>query len=339
VDLRQLATFREVAETRSFTAAAERLGYAQSSVTVQIQTLEQELGVPLFDRLGRRIALTDAGARLMRYAERLLDLADEARRALADGSEPTGTIMITARETVCAYRLPVLLHAFRQRYPSVIMRLRPLPSAELRRAVADGEVDVAFVLDEPFQASGLYVEPLLTETLCVVAPPRHHLTRLSVVRPSDLVGETLLLHAAGCAYRGLFVRGLEAAGLRDLDTLEFRTVEAIKQCVMADMGIAVLPVVAAEAEIAQGRLVALPWSVPGFQLVTHLVWHRDRWLSPAVRAFLDLAREVIGRQPRQEADEGDSAGHLEELPPSPSASARTSSRHICPPPTSGSKAH
>jgi DNA-binding transcriptional LysR family regulator len=216
--------------------------------------------------------------------------------------------MITARETVCAYRLPVLLHAFRERYPSVAMRLRPLPSTELRRAVADGEVDVAFVLDEPFQASGLHVEPLLTEPLCVVAPPRHRLTRLSVVRPSDVVGETLLLHAAGCAYRGLFVRGIEAAGLRDLDTLEFRTVEAIKQWVMADMGIAVLPVVAAEADLAQGRLVALPWSVPGFQLLTHMVWHRDRWLSPALRAFLDLAREVIAPPATATATPGRRAG-------------------------------
>ena len=91
----------------------------------------------------------------------------------------------------------------------------------------------------------------------------------------------------------MFMRGLESAGLRDLDTLEFRTVEAIKQCVMANMGIAVLPQIAAEAEVSQGRLVVLPWSVPDFELVTHMVWHRERWMSPALHAFLDLARTVI----------------------------------------------
>jgi DNA-binding transcriptional LysR family regulator len=239
------------------------------------------------------VALTDAGTRLVRYADRLLDLADEARRALADGSEPTGTVTFTARETVCTYRLPPLLQAFRQRYPRVVLRFRQLPTPELRRGVADGEVDVAFVLDEPFQASGLCVEPLVPEPLLVVASPRHRLASQALVQPEDLATETLLLHAEGCAYRGLLLRALHTAGLRDLDTLEFQTGEAIKQCVIANMGVAVLPAVAARTELAQGQLVALPWSVPDFALVTHLVWHRERWLSPALSALLDLARVSI----------------------------------------------
>jgi DNA-binding transcriptional LysR family regulator len=293
MDLRQLATFRAVADARSFTAAAERLGYAQSSVTVQIQTLEQELGLPLFDRLGRRIALTEPGSRLVHYADRMLALAEEARRALSDGPEPTGTLSVTARETVCTYRLPLLLQTFRERYPRVALRFRPLPTPALRRSVVEGEVDVAFILDEPFVAKELCVEPLVTEPLWLVAAPGHPLSRRPVVRPAELAGETLLLNEAGCAYRGLLLRSLQAAGLRDVETLEFRTLEAIKQCVMAHMGIAVLPAVAAEAEVAQGRLVVLPWSVPDFELVTHLVWHRDRWLSPALRVFLDLSRAIL----------------------------------------------
>src|SRR5438046_264194 len=109
MELRQLETFRVVATQLSFTRAAATLDYAQSSVTAQIQSLELELGVRLFDRLGRRVALTDAGERLLEYAERLLSLADEARAALADGAEPAGTLTIGAPETVMTYRLPSVL--------------------------------------------------------------------------------------------------------------------------------------------------------------------------------------------------------------------------------------
>ena len=100
MELRQLETFRAVASTLSFTRAASALGYAQSSVTAQIQALEGELGVALFDRLGRRVALTDAGQRLVEYAERLLTLAEKARSALAEGAEPSGTLQDRTAEAL-----------------------------------------------------------------------------------------------------------------------------------------------------------------------------------------------------------------------------------------------
>src|SRR5436305_2708758 len=109
MELRQLETFRMVAGQLSFTRAATALGYAQSSVTAQIQALESELGVALFDRLGRHVALTESGQRLLEYAERLLSLAEEARTALADGAEPTGTLTVGAPETALTYRLPRVL--------------------------------------------------------------------------------------------------------------------------------------------------------------------------------------------------------------------------------------
>src|SRR5436190_8129479 len=126
MDLRQLATFRMVATTLSFTQTAATLGYVQSSVTAQIQALETDLGVPLFDRLGKRVTLTDAGQRLLHYAEKMLDLAEEARSIVPGDTEPTGSLTISAPESLCAYRLPVVLNEFRKRYPQV--RLMFLPS-------------------------------------------------------------------------------------------------------------------------------------------------------------------------------------------------------------------
>src|SRR5262245_6607481 len=293
MELRHLSTFRVVAMNGSFTRAALALGYAQSSVTAHIQALEAELGVPLFDRLGKQIVLTAAGRRCPTYATQLLDLAEEARTTATAGDEPTGMLTISAPETLCTYRLPVLLRLFRDRFPRVRLVFRPARPANLRRYVREGEIDIAFTLDEPLQAPNLRVEPLVPEPVVLVAPPDHALAPRSSVRPADLIGESMLLTEAGCAYRDLFERALAAAGVAPRDTMEFGSVEAIKQCVIAGMGLAVLPAVAVARELTLGQLVALRWAESPLEVVTQMVWHAERWQSPALRAFLELARETL----------------------------------------------
>jgi DNA-binding transcriptional LysR family regulator len=294
MDLRQLSTFTAVANARSFTRAALALNYAQSSVTAQIQALEEELGVPLFDRLGRRVALTDAGRRLQEYAARLLALAEETRAAVVASAEPTGEVVIGVSESLCTYRLPPLLRAYRQRYPRVQLLLHSLPVSDRWRGVLDGTMDAGLSLGTDAPQPGLVIEPLAREPLVVIAAPDHALAGAKRVAPADLEGEPVLLTEGSCGYRGLFEGALSRAGVHPGTTLEFGSVEAIKQCVMAGLGIAVLPEMVVHEELAQGRLVALRWSEPDFAIRTHLAWHKDKWQSPALRAFLETVREVLG---------------------------------------------
>lgn len=294
MELRQLTTFLTVASTLSFTRAAESLDYAQSSVTAQIQALEEELGVPLFERLGRRVALSSAGWRLLPYAEKLLGLAEEARTAVPDDQEPGGTLTVGAPESLCAYRLPPVLFRFRSLFPKVQLVFRPFDDSDLPHLVAEGKVDIAVLLGKPPKGVNLVVEPLTHEPLLVLTYPTHPLTAMRSVQPQQLQGETLLLTEAGCVYRDLFQRTLAAASVTGNNILEFGSVEAIKQCVMAGMGITFLPAIAVETELAQGRLATLHWSAGDYGLTTHLAWHRNKWLSPALRAFIDLSRSTLG---------------------------------------------
>lgn len=293
MELRHLATFRTLATTLNFTRAAVLLGYAQSSVSAQIQELEADLGVRLFERLNKRIMLTDEGYRLLVYAEKLLDLAEVARSALSTTEQPAGAVTISAPETLCTYRLPPLLQRFRATFPQIQVHFRPLPVPDLRRSVLEGRVDVAFVLEEPLRATGLIVEPLLRERLLVLAPPDHPLAHSTRVTPADIEGEPVLLTEVGCSYRNLFKRALSGVGVYPTTNLELTSVEAIKQCVMLGMGITVLPEVAVQQEVTQGRLVALPWSEPNFEVVTQMLWHRDKWQSLALKSFLSLTREIL----------------------------------------------
>lgn len=307
MELRQVETFRAVAEELSFSRAAAKLGYVQSSVSAQVSALEQELGVPLFDRLGRRIALTDAGEVMFAYSGKLLALAEQTREAVVDAGvgsgEVTGSLTVSAPETLLTYRLPKLLAIFHERYPKVRLSVRPSAIGRLvgsaRKAVEEGRVDVAFVLDEPLsergRAADLAVETLIAEDVTVIAPTSHALTSSPAVVPQDLRGETVLLPEApesGCAYRGQFERQLGSVGVVPPETMEFQSIEAVKQCVAAGMGVSVLPSVAVGAELKSGTLAALRWGEP-FEVLTQMSWHEGRWKSPALRAFLDAAREVF----------------------------------------------
>lgn len=308
MELRQVETFRAVAEELSFSRAAAKLGYVQSSVSSQVAALERELGVPLFDRLGRRIVLTAAGEVMLTYSRKLLTLAGETRDAVVDAGagsgEVTGSLTVSAPETLLTYRLPKLLALFHERHPKVRLSVRPSAVGRLvgsaRRVLEEGRVDVAFVLDEPLDervrsTDDLAVEALVAEGMTVVAPGSHPLAASSVVLPENLSGETVLLPEApesGCAYRGQFERHLAAAGVVPPETMEFQSIEAVKQCVAAGMGVSVLPDVAVDAEIKAGVLAALRWKQP-FEVLTQVAWNEGRWESPALRAFLAVVREIV----------------------------------------------
>jgi len=294
MELRQLKTFCVAAKTLNFTRAAEILNYAQSSVTMQIQSLEEELGVRLFERLGKSLILTAAGERLLSYAHEVLKLVDEAKAAVAPGDEPQGTLVIGSVESLCTYRLPPLLREFRERYPKVQMILRPAFCDDLSRGVAEGQYDAAFTLDQTIRYPQIVSEALSEEDLLVLARPGHPLASKERVTPLDLAsGEVLLLTEAGCAYRGLFEQSLYEEGVRPEATLEFGSIEAIKQCTVAGMGITVLPRMAVQSELDAGKLVALRWSKPIGPLPIQLMYHRDKWVSPALRALIELARNIL----------------------------------------------
>ncbi len=301
MESRHLKTFRAVAAGLSFTRASAELGYAQSSVTAHIQALERELGVPLFDRLGRRVALTEAGKLLLEYAGKLVDLEEEARAVVAGDGRPSGTLSICAAETHCTYRLPPVLSGFRARYPDVRLILRPSRSGalddEMKRSLSEGIVDLAFVMEEPLEYPDLVVEPLVSEPALIVAPPDHPLAGLPAVGPRDLDGEAVLLTEEGCAYRRLFESATRGASSRGPAILEFSSVEAIRRCCVAGTGIAVLSAISVQEDLRAGRLVTLPWTGPGFGVLTQLVRHKDKWLSPALKAFLEITRELCRARP------------------------------------------
>ncbi|MCM3129165.1 LysR family transcriptional regulator [Paenibacillus provencensis] len=294
MELRQLNTFRTVASTLNFSRAAEVLNYVPSNVTMQIKALEDELGVRLFDRLGKQLMLTTAGMRFLTHVQSILDKLDEARSDVHENENLiSGTLTISANEVLCAYRLPTVFQQFRSRYPGVRLIFRSVPNQELKQTLFEGTADVVFMLDETILSTGLTVEALLEETFRFFVAPDHPLAERSVLHLEDFHGEVFLVNEKGCTYRTMFDRSFEKKGIDDITYLEFQNAEAIKQCAMARIGIAFLPEITVEAEVERGELVALPWQIPDLHVYTHMAWHKDKWLSPIILSFIETAREVI----------------------------------------------
>ena len=300
MELRHLNTFRTVAAELSFTRAAIRLGYVQSAVTSHVKALEDELGVRLFDRLGRRIVLTHAGSQLLDYAGRILQLADEATAMISEAGEPAGPVTVSAPEMLCAYRLPPVIRELHREHPGIRLLFRANPTGaldpSLRHALADGDIDTAFVLDENLASTGsLNVEHLTSEPLVVVAAPQHPMAQAPAIGPADLDGVPVLLTDKGCGYRRVFERALHSAGARPAIAGEFTSGETVKRCVEASTMIGVLAHVSVTDELDNGRLIALPWNGPPLKLSSYLVAHQQRSISPAHAALRATARQFYAK--------------------------------------------
>jgi DNA-binding transcriptional LysR family regulator len=288
MEVRQLQIFRVLAEELNFTRTAERVHTVQSNVTAQIKALEEELGQPLFDRLGRRVTLTDAGRRFLPFAVQALIAMEQGERAIRNGSEPSGPLRISAPESILTYRMPPVLRSFRRKFPHVEVSFRPHLDMTLAGDLETGRLDLAInMCDNPSNPAHRSVR-FHTERIFLLGEPSHPLAKRRTVKPCDLAGQNLLLTEAGCGYRAKLDKILALQNVRPGHVTEFSSVEAIKQCVSAGMGLALLPAIVVARELRQNQFKALRWNGPSLDIATWVLWHKDKWVSPAMTAFLEL---------------------------------------------------
>lgn len=289
--LHQLRIFQAVARAGSYSRVAADLYISQPGVSMQIKALERGVGLPLFEKSGRAVRLTEAGQELLRYSEQVFSLLDEAKVVLEELSGTRrGTVKVAATTTAGIYVAPAALGAFHRRYTGIQLSLDVVNRFAVSQRLLNNEVDLAIVgLIE--DADQLELATFLPNELVVIASPRHPLAAASQIALDALANETFLLREAGSGTRtdteNLFAR----AGFVPRVGMELRSMGAIKQAVAADLGIAVMPRDALELELAVGRLVIL--DVAGFPVGRHwsLARHLGRHVSAAAGALWDFLLE------------------------------------------------
>ncbi|GGI43254.1 LysR family transcriptional regulator [Paenibacillus marchantiophytorum] len=291
MDLTYFRTFREVARRKSFTKAAEELGYAQSSITMQIQKLEREYGVPLFERYGRQLRLTAPGESLLKLVVQMLDLYDQSKEMIA--SQVSGTLTIGTINSLAAYYLPPYLHRMKQLYPALNIHLFPDSESSLITKVKDGDYDIGLMLDRFPADSFLNCTPVREEPLVLVAPPNHSLTQQTKVELADLHQAEFIVTEDGCIYRGMFEKLLKDHDIPLHIGFELGNLETIKHCVMNGLGIALLPQITVQSEVEVGKLAQLPFSHADLHMDLQLLLHPKKWMSQPLQSFIHLLTDQI----------------------------------------------
>ena len=189
---------------------------------------------------------------------------------------------------------PAINHrAFHSSFPKVQLRFVTCAHEGLEKDLRKGVTDLAFLLAESIQAADLTAEVLRFESVVLVAGRDHPLAAKSEVLTRDLAGETFLFSTSDCSYRRTFEQILDQHGVQRDNSLQFSSVEALKQSVSAGVGITVLPEIAIKAERTPGKLTTLPWSEGKMEVALLMIWYKEKWLSPTLKAFMETTRNIV----------------------------------------------
>ena len=294
--LRQLQVFEKVANHLNYSRAAEELYLSQPAVSMQIKQLETSIGLPLFEQMGKKVFLTEAGRELFHYARSIAQQLAEME-AVFDEMKGLGKGKFTLSVVNTAnYFTPKLLARFCQRHPSINVILQVANRDAVLKQLADNSTDLA-ILGQPPDGLDLSAELFLDNPLVVIAPPGHPLVNLKRVKFDRLAEETFLSREQGSGTRSAMERVFEQHKIQPHISMEMETNEAIKQAVQAGMGLGILSLHSIELELETGRLAML--NVENFPLLRHwFVAHRsNKRLSSAALAFKDFllieAKEII----------------------------------------------
>lgn len=308
MELRHLRTFVLAAELRNFSRTADALGVTQAAVSQQIAGLEKELGVSLFQRASREVAPTAAGRTLYDFARKIVDLADEAREAIANVPQIlTGVLRVAASTVPSEWLLPELLVEFRQLYPQVQALVTVSDSASAIRAVDSGEAELGIVGELP-RATALRVTAIARDVLTLVVSPQHAFARLATISLNEFRQEPLILREPNSGSRRCIEQALSQAGLSLIElqvSMEVNSNEAIRASVERGYAMAFLSENAVAQEIQDGRLI--PVEVQGITAERRLYLVVDPRKMPTrvARSFLSFVDTWRTRQPNLDIAENE----------------------------------
>ena len=290
--MNHLRVFSAIAAEGTFTAAARRLAVSQPAVSKQLGELEASVGLLLFDRLPRGVRLTEAGEVLARHAERIFEVEAAAEADLAALAGLThGRLRVGASTTIGAYLMPQLFGEFRRRHGSIDLELEIANTESIVQLLAAGALDLA--LTEGFVPGGaLQAEPVRTDALVVIVAPEHAWAQARRTTLRELAKAPFIARERGSGTRDVVQAALAERGVAVEPVMSLGSTEAIKNAVVAGLGVAMVSRLTVEVELATGRLVEV--TVPGLkvQRALHLLTHQHRQPSPAADQFLALLRDL-----------------------------------------------
>lgn len=290
MELRNIKTFLCVAEQCSFSKAAVMLGYSQSTVTTQIQQLEQEFGTLLFERIHKTVRLTAAGTEFVGFAQKMLLTADEAKNAMKRLPEENGELRIAMAESLCSTFFPDILERYHKEYPNVDLSITTGGTDDIFYMLRHNEADMVYTLDRRIYSTDLVTALEKEENVYFVASPSYSAAGKAVTL-EELTKYDFILTEKNMSYRKHLDELMAARSLQIRPFLELGSVEMIRTLVERGIGISFLPYYAVKDSIKNGTLVKIDVSENQIEVWRQLIYHKNKWVSPAMRAMIKLIKE------------------------------------------------
>ena len=290
---KNVAAFVKVVEYNSFTKAAESLGYSQAAVTAQIKALEHELGAPLFDRIGKRIFLTQAGRTFLPHALNMLKAEAEAVHSVRPASELSGELRLCSASSFASAVLPDLLLEFLSLHPGVRITVKVSDYPEdTTRMLSRGEIDFLAEVGDEFAYPGFLLAGKRAEPMVFVTYPENPLLKKQDIGVADVIGEGFVMADQDYAgYSVLMEKQLQQRGLIFDPALVLGSVEGIVNILRGGFGSSFIPKYAAAKYLSSGELAEIPVRDLQVNVFSYYVYSGERWLDPAMREFIRLVEE------------------------------------------------
>lgn len=293
MDLRNLSTFVQVAELGSFSRAADKLGYSQPTVSVQIRQLEESLDVKLFDRIGHAVRLTAKGQEILQYAQHVCHLCQQMHHTAGQLDDVRGTIRIATADSLCS---PLVHKGFAQlhkNHPNICIELTTAGTGALSRMLDQNEADIVCTLDSHIYNSNYVIaheEQIGAHFVLSSASP---LSQKTVLTKADLMQQDWLLTEKGMSYRRLLDEWLAQDSLAIMPILENGSAELLCTLVEAGLGVSFLPDYVTDDAVKRGTIVRLDAEDFSPKLWKQLLYRRDKWISPPMQVVLDLMTGIL----------------------------------------------
>ncbi len=293
MEFREISTFLQVAQYQSFSKAARHLGYSQAAVTIQIKQLEQELGVHLFDRIGKQISMTHQGQVFYQYAVSIRNDLERAKNAVSDPSTLSGKLCLGTIESICASIFPDLLAEYHRLHPEVTISIVTDSPGVLLDRMNENTIDIVYLLDRRIYDNRWCKTLEEPEENIFVASPDHELALVKrELELDEVLRFPFFLTEKDASYRHMLEQYLASINRSVKPFLEIGNTEFIIHMLLKNTGISFLPKFTVQRELQQKQLTAL--NVRGFQMQTwrQIFYHKDKWVTREMQEFLRLADKM-----------------------------------------------
>lgn len=288
--LRHIKIFVTVCECESITMAAQKLYLAQPAVSLAISELEKYYGIKLFDRISRRLYITEAGKQFLSYAVHIVNLFDEMENKVKNW-ESVGTLRVGSSITIGNYLMPLYVKQFSKLYPSIIVNVLIDNSQTIEDKILSNELDFALI-EGIVHSTYITSENYLDDKLVLICGEEHPFFRRSKISLEEMKNEKFLLREKGSGTREVFDSTMESKGISIIPVWESTSTRAIINAVIEGIGISVLPLQLIQHELGQKKIKIVPIKGIEFKRNFSIIYHKNKYLTQSVLAFMNLCREM-----------------------------------------------